>query len=208
MTGTSTLELNWHGPHRLPESLFRPESGIPEATGVYIWALPSGGEHLISYIGYAANLRERQYNHVVLTLGGGYWIPTRNPEGEGYAREGAQTVRGASWETAFSRLELFVKDDGARRRPWDYLSHEVEVFYAAAANGPLDAEQARDAEYIMQAALRSLEPSDPMRAAYPWVTLQGSRYHGRVIEIAHRVPDGVRIRGLKTLTRLPSGLGG
>ncbi|HKX45891.1 MAG TPA: GIY-YIG nuclease family protein [Planctomycetota bacterium] len=69
------LLLNWAGPFslRTPESrqAFRP----PSEPGVYIWTV--GTRRALSYVGQAADLRARLYQHIHNALGGAYWIYER-----------------------------------------------------------------------------------------------------------------------------------
>jgi hypothetical protein len=39
-------------------------NGLPEAEGVYLRVLPHYGQRLVHYVGYASNIRQRQYSHL------------------------------------------------------------------------------------------------------------------------------------------------
>lgn len=194
MTET-VLELHWEGPFRLPQCLWE-APGLPEATGVYLWTLEDSGEHLIHYIGSAGNLRQRQYDHVIRTLGGGYWIPER-VEGGYRAPPESYPARGQSWSASFERLRAFVEDADRRKRAWDYLHDEIRLFFARIDHPESPGDRARGAEYIMQKALGAIPEGDRARRAYCWPGLRGSRrsavdrlVHGGVAE---RI---VRLEGL------------
>ena len=68
------MVVEWVGPFALLPATLESD-GLPEAEGVYLWVLPHRGRRLVHYIGYASNIRQRQYSHIVRTLGGGDWAP-------------------------------------------------------------------------------------------------------------------------------------
>ena len=92
--------IEWSGPFALLPATLE-SNGLPEAEGVYLWVLPYDGQRLVHYVGYASNIRQRQYSHIVRTLGGGDWAP-RFPIGERienrYARPTSRGARKVEYE--------------------------------------------------------------------------------------------------------------
>lgn len=65
------IKLNWIGPFNYNDtSSNRPI--VPNQAGIYIWVAGSGNNKFITYVGEAGNIRNRLYNHMLYTLGGGY----------------------------------------------------------------------------------------------------------------------------------------
>lgn len=74
----STLQLRWSGPYALIGTNGHPTIyDAPEAAtaGIYLWALPIDGRHLIHYVGITRdNVAARQVEHMRHYLSGNYSI--------------------------------------------------------------------------------------------------------------------------------------
>lgn len=74
----STMEVRWSGPYSLVGINGHPIIyDVPEAAtgGIYLWALPIDGRHLIHYVGIARdNVAARQAEHMRHYLSGNYSI--------------------------------------------------------------------------------------------------------------------------------------
>lgn len=74
----NTMELRWSGPYALTGANGHPTIyDAPEAAaaGIYLWALPVDGRHLIHYVGIARdNVAARQAEHMRHYLSGNYSI--------------------------------------------------------------------------------------------------------------------------------------
>lgn len=116
--------VEWSGPFALLYATFE-SNGLPEAEGVYLWVLPHHGQRLVHYVGYASNIRHRQYTHIARTLGGGDWAP-RFPIGEWvenrYARPSSRGARNVEYD----RLKQYVDGLPGSVRLWP---EAVKRFY-------------------------------------------------------------------------------
>ncbi len=181
--------LEWDGPQLLLEGIL--ESGkLPEEQGVYLWVLPHDGRKLIHYIGYAENIRQRQYDHVVRALGGGDWV-MRFPVGSKAESRYAVGPQRGSWNQAYWRLKQFIDGLPSIVEEIHAYLKQVEIFYHLTPH-------ARDIEYILQQkVIERRMASDPLTELCFGVSLQGSRRVDPTISIAgHIIRSGDEIGGL------------
>lgn len=68
------LSLEWQGPFSLPTRETRLSFLPPAEPGIYVWTVGLAVGRRISYIGQAADLQRRMYEHVFWTLGGAYCL--------------------------------------------------------------------------------------------------------------------------------------
>jgi hypothetical protein len=181
--------VEWLGPFPLLPGTLEP-NGLPEAEGVYLWVLNHQGRRLIHYIGYASNIRQRQYNHMVRALGGGDWVP-KTPIGDRIEDRYSPAPQRGSWNTSYARLRQYV--DALPRSAEEILAYlkGVEIFAHITP-------KARDLEYLLQQRFLTLAGANDPRAALCYeMTLRGSRrIDPEFIVEGHKLPEGVTIGGL------------
>jgi hypothetical protein len=183
------MNIDWTGPFDLLPAVLETD-GLPEAEGVYLWVLKHHGRRLVHYIGYARNIRQRQYDHIVRALGGGDWVP-RFPIGERIENRYAASPTLGSWNTSYFRLKQYVEAlPGSAEEILAYLK-SVEIFTHLTG-------QARDLEYVLQQRFMALAASEDPRAALCYqMSLRGSRRRDSGFVVGrHTLPDGVTIAGL------------
>jgi hypothetical protein len=83
MSKFHSIHLNWQGPFSLGSSAGRSRFDPPSSPGVYLWTVAPNEGQRISYIGQAANINERMYQHIFWTLGGAYCLYDRQHLVEG-----------------------------------------------------------------------------------------------------------------------------
>ena len=195
-SGTSFTELSmiveWSGPFALLPATLEPNA-LPEAEGVYLWVLPHHGQRLVHYVGYASNIRYRQYTHIVRTLGGGDWAP-RFPIGERVENRYARASSRGARNVEYDRLKQYVAGlPGSAEEILEYF-RSVEIFTHLTPN-------ARDLEYLMQQHFMTLTAArDPRSALCIDMSLRESRRIDPAFSIAgHAFPAGVSIGGLSDL---------
>lgn len=132
--------VDWSGPFDRLAATLEP-NGVPEREGVYLWVLPHHGARKLHYIGYAINIRQRQYAHIVRTLGGGDWAP-RFPIGDRVENRYSQPTSPGARNVEYNRLKEYI--EGFPRSAEEILAYfrNVEVYTHLTPN-------ARDLEYLM-----------------------------------------------------------
>lgn len=68
----NTIKLRWRGPYKLDSPEGREAFTPPGESGVYLWCVGKPPKLRVSYVGQAANLENRFYEHISCTLGGAY----------------------------------------------------------------------------------------------------------------------------------------
>lgn len=68
-----TVNLKWIGPFNYADTSTNRQT-IPNEAGIYLWVTGKDEHKFVTYVGEAGNLRNRLYDHMVYTLGGGYWL--------------------------------------------------------------------------------------------------------------------------------------
>jgi hypothetical protein len=183
------MQIEWKGPFGLLPGTLEP-NGLPEAEGVYLWVLPHEGRRLVHYIGYAGNIRRRQYDHIVRALGGGDWVPTY-PVREKIENRYKPPAQSGSWNVSFDRLRQYV--EALPRSVEEILAYlkSVEIFAHITP-------KARDLEYLLQQHFIKLATCNDSRAALCYeMSLRGSRRLDRDFKPdGHAFPEGVTIAGL------------
>ncbi len=181
--------VDWSGPFALLPGTFEP-GGLPEGEGVYLWVLMHSGRRLVHYIGYASNIRQRQYNHIVRALGGGDWVP-RFPIGDRVENRYSPSPHAGARNTEYFRLKQYV--EALPRSAEEILAYlrSVEIFTHLTPN-------ARDLEYVLQQRFMALSAAQDPRSALCYdMSLRGSRRTDPAFVIdGHTLPPGITIGGL------------
>jgi len=141
------IHLKWEGPRTLPDSLLQP-GAVPRAAGVYLWAWRDFGRPAVHYVGYASSIWDRQYQHVINFLGGGYPIETRGAK-RFWTPERPATGRSTEdYEASVERMMWILREaEVAIGQARDYLN-QMYLFAAEA-----EAAEAKTAEWMLQTHL-------------------------------------------------------
>jgi hypothetical protein len=182
--------IRWSGPYPLLPATLEP-NGLPEKEGVYLWVLRhENGQRLVHYIGYASDIRCRQYQHMVRCLGGGDWVP-RFPIGSRVENRYSPPPQRGARNKEYYRLKEYVEAlPSSAEEVLAYLK-SVEIFTHLTSVG-------RDVEYAPQMKFMSLAAAKDPRANFCYdVSLQGSRRVDAAFAIStHELPPGITIAGI------------
>jgi len=157
---TLSIQLKWQGPFGVATLKQRAAFSPPVAGGVYLWTVAFELGHRISYVGEAANLQERMYQHVFYTLGGAYCLYgddhlARGDKPTPQYEPGPSNLFGRYLNEFDALSKLALKNIFAYRFFWAVLDKEREI--RQAVESALITE-ARDREEPIQNDRRSRTP--------------------------------------------------
>ena len=181
----SDITLKWVGPINFSTML----QDIPEKEGVYLWLFDLWEEQRLHYIGSAANLKERQAQHIEMTLGGGYFLMNldKKDESEWLPEElkDNNIVNRRVW-----RIQQFIQDSKYRELAYRTI-HSVKFFYALT-------DRCREVEReLLEIAFKKADKKYN-DSRFLWLGnsgLQGTVKSEQPLEIKHDEPNEKKIIG-------------